>query len=74
MPNAVISLHLAMNPHNLRAFHAYFKFFLHQQNKYQSYLLVLTESTQQVHLAAQELQNKCTKKHFQLTFAQVKSS
>ena len=63
-----------MNPHNLRAVHAYFKFFLHQQNKYQSYLLVLTESTQQVHLAAQELQNKCTKKHFQLTFAQVKSS
>ena len=50
-----------MNPHNLRAFHAYFKFFLHQQNKYQSYLLVLTESTQQVHLAAQELQNNALK-------------
>ena len=45
-PNAVITLHLAMNPHNLRAFHAYFKFFLHQQDKYQSYLLVLSESTQ----------------------------
>lgn len=46
MPNAVITLHLAMNPHNLRAFHAYFKFFLRQQDKYQSYLLVLSESTQ----------------------------